>query len=354
VIYDLWDTHNSNIEPSDATLNPYRAVVWFSGDEWDSSTGPGSAGEAALGAYLDAGNCLFINGQDYYYAKGQTLTGFMDTYLGVSSVVNDVGQVQVTGMGRFSSLGTVALSFPTGLYNYSDKVFPDAGASVAWQGVNNDPAGVYKDSGVYRTTYWGFPFEALSGSTARAEAMRIVLNWCSPGFASPLVINELDTGTLDAIEIYNPGRTAVNLAGWKVRNYASDGSLYATYTFPTFTLGAGAYVVIYEGEGNNTAKVLYAGYPLSWSANAGAAALLDTREVAVDFLRWGSSGVLPPSGTDWSGNNPGAPVPGMTLGRDANSTDTDQGRDWQGLGPTLGAQNVVTLDHQVYLPLAAR
>ena len=41
--------------------------------------------------------------------------------------------------------------------------------------------------------------------------MGLVLNWCSPGFASPLLINEVDTGSVDAVEIYNPGGDAVDL-----------------------------------------------------------------------------------------------------------------------------------------------
>ncbi|MCH7851666.1 MAG: hypothetical protein IIC41_02650, partial [Candidatus Marinimicrobia bacterium] len=53
--YDVWDTNNSDNEPDAATLAPYEVVIWFTGDEFGGSAGPGSAGESALGSYLDSG-----------------------------------------------------------------------------------------------------------------------------------------------------------------------------------------------------------------------------------------------------------------------------------------------------------
>jgi hypothetical protein len=38
---------------------------------------------------------------------------------------------------------------------------------------------------VYRTTFWGFPFEALPDATDRLEAMDTVLTWCYMGGSTP-------------------------------------------------------------------------------------------------------------------------------------------------------------------------
>jgi len=176
--YDHWDTNNSDNEPDAATLSAYAMVVWFTGDEWGGVAGPGPTSETSLSTYLDAGGCLFISSQDYYYDRG--LTSFMSTYLGVSSATGDVSQTTVTGTGLvFSGFGPYSLSYP--FNNYSDTVLPNGTAEVAFDGNVNDAA-VDKDSGTYRTTFWGFPFEAVANAGDREALMDEVVDWCG---ASP-------------------------------------------------------------------------------------------------------------------------------------------------------------------------
>src|SRR5690606_138193 len=107
--YDIWDTNNSDNEPSAAELAPYTTVIWFTGDEFGGAAGPGGTGEAALATWLDGGeSCLFISSQDYLWDRG--ITTFMTGYLGVSSGTSDVSQTTVTGAGSvFSGLGPYAL-----------------------------------------------------------------------------------------------------------------------------------------------------------------------------------------------------------------------------------------------------
>jgi subtilisin family serine protease len=73
--YDIWDTNNSDNEPDAATLQQYDAVIWFTGDEFGGSAGPGAAGETALATYLNANGCLLISSQDYVWDRG--VTAFM-------------------------------------------------------------------------------------------------------------------------------------------------------------------------------------------------------------------------------------------------------------------------------------
>ncbi len=173
--YDLWDTNNSDGEPDAATVAQYGVVVWFTGDEFGGSCGPGAAGEAALGAFLDAGGCLFMSSQDYHFDRG--LTSFMSNYLGVASVADDVGQSMVTGVGPvFGGMGQYVLAYP--FSNWSDRVTPGAGAELAFDGDDGDAA-IAKDNGVYRSMFWGFPFEAIGSADDRRVLMSTVLDWCA-------------------------------------------------------------------------------------------------------------------------------------------------------------------------------
>ncbi len=173
--YDLWDTNNSDNEPTAATLLAYDVVIWFTGDEFGGFAGPGTAGETALATYLDGGKCLFISSQDYVWDRG--VTGFMQNYLGVASATSDVSQSTVTGAGTvYGGLGPYTLQYP--FTNYSDRLTPGAGAETAFNG-NAGSAAVDKDSGAYKTTFWGFPWEALPGAATRQQLMSTTLNWCS-------------------------------------------------------------------------------------------------------------------------------------------------------------------------------
>lgn len=177
LFYDIWDTNNSDNEPSAAELAPYQAVIWFTGDSFGGSAGPGGAGEAALATWLDAGACFFISSQDYLFDRG--LTPFMQNYLGVASFSHDVGQTSVTGAGSvFSGLGPYSLVYP--FSNWSDRISPSASAELAFAG-NLGDAAVNKDGGAYQTSFWGFPLEALPTVEAREATMTALIDWCGVG-----------------------------------------------------------------------------------------------------------------------------------------------------------------------------
>ncbi len=174
--YDLWDTVNTDNEPAINDLNQYVIVIWFTGDEFGGAAGPGSAGESALASWLDGGDrCLIMSSQDYLYDRG--LTSFLSGYLGVASYSSDVSQGNVTGSGSvYGGMGPYTLSFP--FSNWSDRVTPDGTAELAFSGSAGDAA-VNKDAGTYRTSFFGFPLEALSMS----ERMLVIdqaVSWCAP------------------------------------------------------------------------------------------------------------------------------------------------------------------------------
>ncbi len=174
--YDIWDTNNSDNEPTFGLLAPYSTIIWFTGDEFGGFAGPSSSTESDLGAWLDNGNCFFISSQDYHYDRN--LTPFMITYLGVSSVVDDSGNYSsVVGQGSvFGSIGSLSLSYP--FSDFSDIVSHDGTAELAFDGNNGNDAAVDKDSGTYRSVFFGFPFEAISGAGNRQTVMDTIVNWC--------------------------------------------------------------------------------------------------------------------------------------------------------------------------------
>gem|GEM_PF-1471389 len=172
--YDVWDTLNSDNEPASADLSGYEMVIWFTGGAWGGYAGPGTAGEVALANYLDSGGKLLITSQDYHWDKG--LTPFMQTYLGVGSVSDDVGSyISVTGQNDFSGLGPFSLNYP--FDDYSDSVTPGMG-SVSFIGNNSNNAGVYTDN----TVFFVFPWEAVANNslTDGDQLLEAILSYLAP------------------------------------------------------------------------------------------------------------------------------------------------------------------------------
>jgi hypothetical protein len=168
-----------------------------------------------------------------------------------------------------------------------------------------------------------------------------------------VVLNEIDIGDSDAVELYNAGSQAVALDGWHLIAYDDHDAVDVDYVIPSgFTLQPGAYVVIHENSGTNNANELYTGSNIIWDpSNSGGAAALTNGISGVDFVRWGDAAVAPPAGTSWSGNEPGVPPSAdIVLGRDGASTDTDDGGDWCAQTASLGSSNDACIVQDSYEP----
>ena len=115
------------------------------------------------------------------------------------------------------------------------------------------------------------------------------------------------------------------------------------------------YLVLSESTGTDTSTVVYLGMNISWNPSyAGAVSLLNSSRAGVDFVRWGSSTVIPNNvhASDWTGPNPDSPPAGKSLGRDHLGTDTDRGSDWYSQEPSLGYIN--DGGYRVNLPLVKK
>jgi len=172
--YAVWDTHNSDHEPSVLDLEPYRNVLWFSGAERGGSAGPAGPGSTALEQWLQGGGCLLLASQDHFGDRG--LTAFMQERLGVAQVNEDARHTSVTGQGEpFGGLGPYSLDFP--YTNRSDGLTPDATATTAFVG-SAGGAATAKDGRYWRATYWGFGVETLPTAADRQAALGAFLDWC--------------------------------------------------------------------------------------------------------------------------------------------------------------------------------
>jgi serine protease AprX len=172
LLYEIYDTNNSNNEPTIEELQGYSLVIWFTGDEWGGFAGPGSAGEAALETFIDYGGYLVLSSQDYLYDNG--ITDFGDNYLGIGSFVSDVAQTSVTGMSIFEELGSVNLSYP--FTNYSDNVSASLSSLLSFTG-NQGDAGTHADS-VHGggAVFLGFPLMTMDVASQQLF-MTYVLEW---------------------------------------------------------------------------------------------------------------------------------------------------------------------------------
>jgi hypothetical protein len=179
--YDIWDASNG-VEPTALDLEYYQAVIWFTGELFGGGAGPSSGTETALAGWLDNGGCFFISSQDWHYDTG--LTMLMTDYLGVASITDDNGDYSsVTGQGIFTDLGPYPLTYP--FQDYSDPITPGNGGAPAMRGNNNKIGGVYRQTTDFKTTFWAFPWEALSAA-GRSTTMETFVNWCDITINEPL------------------------------------------------------------------------------------------------------------------------------------------------------------------------
>ncbi|MEH6446770.1 MAG: hypothetical protein V7784_22980 [Oceanospirillaceae bacterium] len=211
VDYDIWDvkspnsgdnstdpvTNSRRVEPVTEDLAKYGRVIWYTGitsEDVGITAGPSAAAEASLSTYLDNGGCLMMSSPNYHKDRG--LTSFMQTYLGVSSVTDDVEESRIKGAGDlylgFSELTTNAFSGTPneGFFSFQGDYGPYTSDSMVHNpevpGSNvlftyrdgEGEAAVAVDNGTYRTAFLGFPFLGLSSGDAQNNTMRAFLDLC--------------------------------------------------------------------------------------------------------------------------------------------------------------------------------
>lgn len=179
VAYEVWEYGIEGTDPTADTANMYKAMIWFTGD---TPAGPDSSGEAALSSFLDGGGCLLISSQEYHSSWG--LTSFMQTYLGVESVSDDVGYDAITGTGTvFGSVDTYALNDNSN-WGAPAVLVPNETAEIAFVSAQGT-VGITREHGSFQAAFLGFGLEDIT-TTGRTEILEQFFNWCEIAVSPPL------------------------------------------------------------------------------------------------------------------------------------------------------------------------
>jgi hypothetical protein len=129
VSYDVWELDLLG-SPSDSVLNPYKAVVWTTGDDCGFIGNPStltSEDQANLQAYLDNGGRLFLSSQDLLYDNDPN--DFIIDYLHVSGHTDDSGINSVGGVSGDTISDGMAISLSYPFTNLSDYIIPGPDAT---------------------------------------------------------------------------------------------------------------------------------------------------------------------------------------------------------------------------------
>jgi uncharacterized repeat protein (TIGR01451 family) len=221
---------------------------------------------------------------------------------------------------------------------------------ISTRGVHNDPT---LSADGRRVAFW---------STSNLAPKRPIAN--------TMFINEVYAyESIYAVEIYNGGLQPVDMTGWRLTEWYGVNTQHVVYTFPPFTLEAGAYIRLYNFSPADEYPPYYfytgVDYIYGDGVNDGGAVRLQNDVNAeIDFVRWGNSNVDPLLPNNWLSpfvSNPPPPRANYchqycfyfwggywcfcmpeTLGRNVASFDSNTWADWCRQRYTLGYQNSST------------
>ncbi len=197
------------VEGGSVALGNYQAVIWMLGEQ--TSTGSrtfSSTAQSLLATYLLGGGRLFVSGTDIAFdliAQGGGST-FCQTYLKAGYAADDAGTYNVVAAGGImAGINAFGFSPPTfdprtTPYNLANGAYdadaPDqlsalggATAILGYSGGLGGTAGVQYDAGAFRTVTFAFPFEMISSSATRTDAMGRIINFL---LGSPTIRADFD------------------------------------------------------------------------------------------------------------------------------------------------------------------
>jgi subtilisin family serine protease len=171
--YTVW-TVRSQGSPSAATLQSYRIVVWFTGNDY--STTLTSTDETNLATYLNGGGRLFITGQDIGYDIRSD--SFYGTYLHATYKLDDTNTYALTGYDILSGVNiNISGSGGANNQNYPSEIGLGSGAVGLYDYAGSYTWGGLRWQGAYKVVYFSFGFEAINTAASRTSVMNAVLNW---------------------------------------------------------------------------------------------------------------------------------------------------------------------------------
>ena len=180
-----------------AVLNDYDAVVWILGDESTHDETFSAEEQALVKNYLEAGGNLFVSGSEIAWdldqdnpSSGSTAAdeAFLHSYLKADYVKDDAGIYTVEGLPG-SVFDGISFTYGTQPYpeDYPDAIRPVAGgvACLRYSGSSLIAGVQYAGSFGQGTVpgklvYLAFPFETITGQSARETVMSRILHFFFP------------------------------------------------------------------------------------------------------------------------------------------------------------------------------
>ena len=197
--YEVWDVQTQG-QPTGAAMAGRNAVIWFTGYAYgEFIDDPGvftSQNETRVANYLNDGGGFILSSQEYYFDccdEPGTLTPFMQSYLGLADINDDVvvtttlgiaGDPIGDGLGPYTMArpDDYGVYWPEGAYQgpYDDEVIKRPEAEAPFQYASPWNTGLSATSylsDTFKTMYLGWPFEWIDTVGERAEILGRALTW---------------------------------------------------------------------------------------------------------------------------------------------------------------------------------
>ena len=182
VDYDVWNVSQKG-SPSYDDLKDYAAVIWSTGYAYQNTLT--SDDMNALMQYLDKGGRFYLSSQDFLWEISDGYDGaidniFVNNYLGVSGVNNDIGYSRVYGVSGdpiTGNMGTVYFDYPYD--NYADEITLESGAHTIFTDDYGEITADSYSNGNYKVVFTAFSFEAVEkyDPNTGATLMQNIVNW---------------------------------------------------------------------------------------------------------------------------------------------------------------------------------
>ena len=182
--FDEWDIgwdNNIKGSPPLSLLNAYDAIIWYTGYDWFAPIT--SQENKTLAAYLAQGGRLFLSSQDFLYYNHTT--PLAKTYLGIIDYQESITPTLIY-QGHPAMPPNLAEPLPLTYTNFKNNgdglawgpyaapfVWHDQGMAAGVANSNSPQA-----STLYRTLFFGFPFEKLP-TESHAPIMNSIVGWLS-------------------------------------------------------------------------------------------------------------------------------------------------------------------------------
>jgi uncharacterized repeat protein (TIGR01451 family) len=180
VQFSTWDLATDSNLPQNYML-AFKNIVWFTGNTYP---GPILPYETKLKAFLDAGNRLFLSGQDLL-DQSAGRTAFVHDYLHVTwdgtETQNDKRTTAVHGItGTITNgIGAVPIDHTVLGNSFEDRITPN-GTAVAIFTDDSTAADGLSYAGTYKVVFLSFPFEAYGTAAQKTDLVQRVMSFFGP------------------------------------------------------------------------------------------------------------------------------------------------------------------------------